>query len=164
MGRTLLLMSVCIHPPHFIWRNGMQTQLENLTQTRIEQLSNSRYRIRVKQNDFIAGIIDLNSSTFINSSRSPKNLFRIFNNSLGINAEILNEILPYFGIKKIIIPYLDKFLETTADRWRTLGIVSPYGDHRVDKQILLTLSKISNDPLDIENKRPLDQPSLFESV
>jgi hypothetical protein len=103
--------------------------------------------IFVKQNKFIAGRIILQQKIFQSAKREPKNLFRMYNNSLGINSEILNIVMPHFGIEIIEIPYLQEILRTTSQKWITEGIVSPYCNAVVDKQILLPFSKINMDHL-----------------
>ena len=120
--------------------------------------------VYVRQNHFKAGVIDLNKKVFISVERSPKNLFRLFRDpGLGLNAEILEIILPRFGIERIQIPYLGKILETTASKFRALGIVSPFSDGRIDKQIILSFDLISM--IDAEKYAiKIEEPSLFEEV
>ncbi|MHB8339145.1 MAG: hypothetical protein ACYDEE_17150 [Ignavibacteriaceae bacterium] len=134
-----------------------------LLQTRIRRLPD-RIEVYVRQNHFKAGVIDLNKKVFISVERSPKNLFRLFRDpGLGINAEILEIILPRFGVERIQIPYLGKILETTASKWRVCGLVSPYGDDRIDKQIILSFDLINM--VDAEKyaiREP--EPNLFEEV
>jgi len=101
-------------------------------------------RIFVRQNNFIAGDVHLSDLAFLSCQRSAKNLFHLFGTpGLGINAEILNIILPYFNIDRIVIPYQDIVLETRSDKWRKLGIISPYCNQAVDKQVILSLDKIN---------------------
>ncbi len=133
-----------------------------LLQTRIRRLPD-RIEVYVRQNHFKAGVIDLNKKVFISAHRTPKNLFWLFGPSLGINAEILEIILPRFDVERIQIPYLGKILETSASKYRALGLVSPYGDDRIDKQIVLSLLQMNMDNVDkYLIKEP--EPSLFEEV
>jgi hypothetical protein len=116
-----------------------------LSQVSLKTIDSNSIKISVKQNNFVAGRIILSRKIFQSAKREPKNLFRLFNNSLGINSEILNIIMPHFGIEIIEIPYLDEILRTTGNKWVREGRVSPYSNEIVDKQILLPLSKINMD-------------------
>jgi hypothetical protein len=140
------------------------TQSPLLNQVKLKFDSNI-INISVKQNNFIAGRIILSRKIFQSAKREPKNLFRMFNNSLGINSEILNIVMPHFGIEIIEIPYLDEILRTTSNKWITEGIVSRYCDATVDKQILLPLSKINMDHLIQKNDSfipKIQQLNMFE--
>jgi hypothetical protein len=140
------------------------TQSLPLNQVKLKFDSNI-IKISVKQNNFIAGRIILSRKIFQSAKREPKNLFRMFNNSLGINSEILNIVMPHFGIEIIEIPYLDEILRTTSNKWITEGIVSRYCDATVDKQILLPLSKINMDHLIQKNDSyipKIQQLNMFE--
>jgi hypothetical protein len=119
----------------------------HLNQVSLKTLDSNTIKISVKQNNFIAGRIILSRNIFLSAKREPKNLFRMFGNSLGINSEILNIVMPSFGIEIIEIPYLDEVLRTTSNKWIAEGKVSPYCNELVDKQILLALSKINMDHL-----------------
>ena len=136
-----------------------------LKQVSLRTLDRNTIKVSVKQNNFIAGRIILSRKIFQSAKREPKNLFRMFNNSLGINSEILNIVMPHFGIEIIEIPYLDEILRTTSDKWITEGIVSRYCNATVDKQILLPLSKINMDHL-IQKNDPyipkIQQLNMFE--
>ncbi len=134
-----------------------------LLQTRIRRLPD-RIEVFVLQNGFHAGAIELNRKVFVSIERSPKNLFRLFRSpSLGLNVEILDLILPRFNIEKIQIPYLGNLLKTTASKWRALGIMSPYGDDRIDRQIILSFDLINM--VDAEKYViKTEEPSLFEEV
>ena len=118
----------------------------------------------MRQNNFRAGTIDLNKKVFVSVERSPKNLFRLFRDpGLGINAEILEVILPKFKVDRIQIPYLHHTLITTVCKWLEFGIVSPYGDDRIDKQIILSFDLINM--VDAEKYAiKTEEPSLFEEV
>ncbi|MHB9012406.1 MAG: hypothetical protein ACYC49_09330 [Ignavibacteriaceae bacterium] len=99
------------------------------------------------------GAIYFDKKVFLSVERNPKNLFRLFRDpGLGINAEILEIILPRFGVERIQIPYLGKILETTASKWRALGM-----------QIILSLTQIN---LDNAAKYVVKEaePSLFAEV
>ena len=142
------------------------TQSPLLNQVKLKFDSNT-IKISVKQNDFIAGRIILSRKIFQSAKREPKNLFRMFNNSLGINSEILNIVMPHFGIDIIEIPYLDEVLRTTSNKWITEGKVSPYCNELVDKQILLALSKINMDHLIQKNDSyipKIQQLNMFEVI
>jgi len=117
-----------------------------LFQTSLREIAFNQIQIIVKQNKFLAGTVHIEERIFVNASRSPKNLFFLFGSpSLGLSAELLNIVLPHFNINRIIIPYQGADLETTASKWRKLGIVSPFCNRAVDKQIILALDKINLD-------------------
>ncbi len=134
-----------------------------LLQTQIRRLPD-RIEVFVRQNHFKAGTIDLNKKVFVSVERSPKNLFRLFRDpGLGINIEILDLILPRFNIEQIQIPYLGNLLKTTVCKWRALGVVSPYGDDHIDKQIILSFDLINM--ADTEKYAiKTEEPSLFEEI
>lgn len=138
-----------------------------LHQTLLKPISDNEIKIIIRQHNFTAGKIILDKRLFLNVPRSSKNLFRLFGGGLGINSEILSVILPFFEIDRIRIPYQDELLETTVSKWRTLGIVSPFGNERVDKQIILSLREINMTDIKkysvIENRKE-DQLSLFAEV
>jgi hypothetical protein len=136
-----------------------------LNQVSLRVLDPDSIKVSVKQNNFIAGRIILSRKIFQSAKREPKNLFRMYNNSLGINSEILNIVMPHFGIEIIEIPYLDEILRTTSRKWINEGIVSRYCDETVDKQILLPLSKINMDHLIQKNDSyipNIQQLNMFE--
>jgi hypothetical protein len=136
-----------------------------LNQVSLKTLDSNTIKVSVKQNNFIAGRIILSRKIFQSAKREPKNLFRLFNNSLGINSEILNIVMSHFGIEIIEIPYLEKMLRTTSQKWISEGIVSPYCNSIVDKQILLPLSKINMDHLIQKNDSympQIQQLNMFE--
>jgi hypothetical protein len=125
-------------------KNNSSLELKQLS---LRALDPDTIKVSVKQNNFIAGRIILSRKIFQSAKREPKNLFRMYNNSLGINSEILNIVMPHFGIEIIEIPYLEEILRTTCHKWISEGIVSRYCDETVDKQILLPLSKINMNQL-----------------
>lgn len=134
-----------------------------LFQTSVKEIDPNRIKVIVQQNKFSAGTVNISERTFISAPRSPKNLFRLFGDGIGLDAEILNVILPFYAIEKILIPYQDTVLETTPDKWRKLGIISPYCDQRVNKQIILALKKITlEDSKNYQPMKPQSQLSLFE--
>jgi len=136
-----------------------------LNQVSLKTLDSNTIKISVKQNHFIAGRIILSRKIFQSAKREPKNLFRMFNNSLGINSEILNIVMPHFGIEIIEIPYLDEVLRTTRHTWVKEGIVSPWCNAKVDEQVLCPLSKINMDHLIQTNDSYLpkiQQLNMFE--
>jgi hypothetical protein len=137
-----------------------------LQQVSIKVISDEKLKVSVKQNSFTAGFVNLPDRTFYNVQRTSKNLFKLFGGGLGLNSELLNIVFPHFNIHRIIIPYEDIKLETIVDKWRRLGIVSPYGDARVDKQIVLALSEINMKDVEkyrqvIKQKAQSLQLSLF---
>ena len=134
-----------------------------LLQTRVKKYPD-HIKVYVRQNNHHSGTIDLIKKEFISVQRSPKNLFKLFKSpALGLNIELLELILPRFGIEKIKIIYLGKVLETTCSKWKKLGIRSPYCDDRVDSQILLGLDLINM--IDAEKYAiKTEEPSLFEEV
>ena len=127
-----------------------------LYQTSVKPISEEKLKVIIKQNSFTAGFINLSERTFYNVPRTSKNLFRLFGGGLGLNSELLNIILPNFNINRIIVPYEGVELETTVDKWRRLGIVSPYCNEKVDEQIVLALSDINL--IDIDKYRPIIKP------
>ena len=125
-----------------------------LIQTSVRFTKDSdRLQIVVAQNSFLAGHIILSQQTFYNSPRSAKNLFHLFGSpGLGINSEIVNIILPFFDIDKIVIPYEGVEIMTTVSKWKRSGIVSPFADkNRIDKQIILRLNEINLN--DVQNRK-----------
>ncbi len=128
-------------------------------QTQIHFSGNSAY-----WNSFKWGTIIPNESTFQTVKRSRKNIFRVFN-GLGINEELLL-ILKELDIKYIEVPFCDRILETTTDKWLREGIKSPFCSDRVDQQLVLRLDKIT---LDESDPPPVmtnsdEQLSLFGSA
>lgn len=127
-----------------------------------KEISSNIMQIFVKQNNFLAGEIYRAERIFYSVPRSNKNLFHLFHGTeggLGINEEIL--LRTDFDLMKV--KFCDKILTTTRLKWLNNGIVSPYCNQIVDKQIILKLSDINLD--DAEMYQPSEkQISLFEVV
>lgn len=131
----------------------------NLQQTRLKHKT-SRVEVFVQQHNFHAGTIDLINKTFTSVSRTSKNVFRLFGGGLGLNSEILFIILPYYSIETIIIPYEGRILQTTASKWRKLGITSPFCNEAVDKQVILSFDLLNmNDSNKYIESVPIRKPS-----
>ncbi len=117
-------------------------------------------QIFIKQQNFLAGEVDLNEGVFYSIPRSNKNLFHLFHGAeggLGINEEILLRT----DFKMMKVKFCDKILTTSRLKWLNCGIVSPYCNKIVDKQIILKLSEINLK--DVEKYNPTkEQVNLFE--
>lgn len=141
--------------------------VRSLTQTSVRSVNRGSVKVIVKQNHFTAGIIYINKKIFANAPRSSKNLFKMFGGGLGLNAEILHIILPFYQVEKIIIPYQGTNIETTPEKWRRIGIVSPFCNEAVDKQIIMPLDEINMNGIDNYNvnyhgyQKQNNQLSLF---
>ena len=120
------------------------------TQTREVRMNRDEVKIFVNQNNFFAGIINKEKRIFYHVPRSAKNLFHLFGfDGLGINEEIL--LRKDFDVIKV--KYQDKILVTNRLKWLNKGIVSPYCNSIVDKQIILNLSEITPDnPQHVKNQ------------
>jgi hypothetical protein len=130
-----------------------------LQQTKIRIISSDKILVYTTQNYFCCGELNLLDKIFTHSLRTTKNLFR---GSLGINAEIINIILPFFGVSKILIPFQYGILETTVEKWKALGITKWYNNKNTDKQILLNLNEINmNDAGKYKTKSGNTQLNLF---
>ena len=125
-------------------------------QIRIVPISDSESKIFIRQHNFISGILNLEKRIFYCVPRTSKNLFHLFGGGLGLNVEILH--LDSFD--KIMLRYNSEMLTTYRLKWIEKGIVSPYGDHRVDSQIILPLSEIN---LNWEKKK-IPELTLFNEV
>ena len=115
---------------------------QRYSQIRVTEISPSLLRVIINQNNWIAGEIDLNERVFYSTPRSTKNLFHLFHGDeggIGVNEEIL--LRTDFDIIKI--KYNDKVLTTTRLKWSNEGIISPYCNQSVDKQIILKVSNIN---------------------
>lgn len=125
-----------------------------------KKLGTNIVQIFVKQNNFLAGEVDKSERVFYSIPRSAKNLFHLFGESgLGICEDIL--LRTDFDLLKI--KFCDKILTTSRLKWLHRGIVSPYCNQTVDKQIILKLSEINLN--DIEKYQPSEiQVNLFEEV
>lgn len=135
---------------------------EKFSQIRGEFIDDDLERIIVNQNSWTAGELDHSKRTFYSVPRSAKNLFHLFHGAeggLGINEEIL--LRPDF--EKIKVKFNDKILITTRLKWLNLGIVSPYCNQAVDKQIILRLSQINTDEVDKYEPAEI-QENMFEKV
>lgn len=133
---------------------------EPLSQIYTKELGANIVQIYVKQNNFLAGEVDKVERMFYSVPRSNKNLFHLFHGAeggLGMNEEIL--LRTDFELMKI--KFCDKILTTTRMKWLQCGVVSPYCNQIVDKQIILRLSEINLD--DVEKYQLSEkQISLFE--
>ncbi|MBA4405700.1 hypothetical protein C0389_00330 [bacterium] len=134
--------------------------MKDFSQIYTKELGSNIMQIFVKQNNFLAGEVDKSEGIFYSIPRSNKNLFHLFHGAeggLGINEEIL--LRPDFDLMKI--KFCDKILTTSRLKWLNRGIVSPYCNQIVDKQIILKLSEINLD--DVEKYQPSKvQINLFE--
>lgn len=122
-----------------------------LSQIYEKHLHNGRIAIYTKINDFKAGELDLTDSTFYCAPRTSKNIMRMFN-GLGINCDIITR----YDFKFIFIPFNNTKLKTTRLKWLHHGIVSPFGNSKVDKQLILRLTDIN---LLETQYQPLNQPN-----
>lgn len=121
-----------------------------LFQIRLEWCAPNKYKIFVRQHNFYAGILDTEKRVFYHVPRSSKNLFHLFGKpSLGINSEILN-LTEYETIK---IRFEDRLLETSKAKWIKQGIVSPFCNETVDKQIILAIDQINFDEVPEKTKQ-----------
>ena len=132
----------------------------SLFQIRLQKISSKIIRVIVRQNNFIAGEIDLTERVFYSVPRSTKNLFYLFHGDeggLGICEEILH--LESFDIIKI--KFNNSILTTTRRKWLAKGITSPYCDQRVDKQIILKVLEINMNDIDLFELAETRQQELF---
>jgi hypothetical protein len=117
-------------------------QASELTQIKLVHITPSLLRVIVKQNNWTAGEIDTDERIFYSTPRSERNLFHLFGGpALGLNESLL--LMTNYDIIKI--KYCDRILVTTRLKWLSKGIVSPYCNQRVDKQITLRLSDVNLD-------------------
>ena len=133
------------------------------SQIRIQELTHTIIRVIVKQNNFVAGEVDLRERIFYSIPRSTKNLFHLFHGDkggLGLNEELL--MLDSFDIIKI--KFNDSILITSKRKWLTLGIVSPYCNSTVDKQIIMKLSEININDVEKYEQAKIQQQELFSEV
>ncbi len=131
---------------------------ETLSQIKLVEIEPGLLRVHVRQNQFTAG--EISNGIFYSAPRSVKNLFKLFGEPrLGINEEILLRT----DFSKIKVKFNDKILTTTRLKWLNLGIVSPYCNQSVDKQILMKLTDIDLD--EVEKWEPEEkQVELFAEV
>ena len=136
----------------------------NLQQTQLKY-SPGKVDVYVQLNNFHAGTIDLVNKTFTSSSRSFKNVFKLFGGGLGLNNELLFSVLPYYSIETIIIPFEGRILQTTTSKWKSIGVISPYGGANVDKQVILAINEINMEDSDrYVNKVSLTNPDYQLSL
>lgn len=110
------------------------------------QLSNKTRKFKI-------GEIDRDSQTFRTIPRSHKNLFRVFNNGLGVNEEVLDRYLFDF----IEVPFNGEILRTTKKHFLAKSIPSPYVSKKVDKQRILPIKEfyIPEEPEDEKEDQQL---------
>ena len=131
--------------------------VNELSQVRLMPITPSLLRLIVKQHSHTAGEVGQANRIFYSAPRSTKNLFYLFGEpGLGINEEILMRK----DFDSIKVKFNDQILTTTRLKWLKHGIVSPYCDQRVDKQIILKVSEINMK--DCEQYEPAEkQTELF---
>jgi len=93
--------------------------------------------------------------------RTQKNIFKIFN-GLGLNEEILF-MLRDSRINFIEVPFNGSILSTTVEKWIREGIRSRYVSDKVDRQIILPVSKISLNESNLNLQAP-SQLNLFQGM
>ena len=93
--------------------------------------------------------------------RTQKNVFKIFN-GLGLNEEILF-MLRDLRIKYIEVPFNQSILSTSVEKWLREGIRSRYVSDKVDRQIILPMSKISLNESNLNLQAP-SQLNLFQGM
>ena len=111
--------------------------------------------------NFKWGEIISEKSLFRVVPRTQKNVFKIFN-GLGLNEEILF-MLRDLRIKFVEVAFNGSILSTTVEKWIREGIRSRYADDRVDRQLILPLTKLNLD----ETKPQLNQVTqlnLFQGM
>lgn len=141
-------------------KEGGTAMTTMLSQIRLQYLLPTLLRVTVKQNNFIAGEIDTSGRVFYSIPRSAKNLFLLFGKpGLGLDSDLLH--LDSFDLIKI--RYNESILTTSRFKWLSKGIVSPYCDQRVDKQIILKLSDINFIDADEYEPAEIRQEELFSS-
>ena len=130
-----------------------------LSQIYEKHLHNGRIIVFTRINQFKLGEIDIATSTFYCVARASKNILRSLNglklNGLGLNAELLTN----YRFEFIVIPFENKILTTTREKWLKEGIISPYNNNVVDKQIILPLSEINLS--EEEEKIEVEQYEIF---
>lgn len=127
-----------------------------MSQIKAAKVSEYELKLFIKQNNFFAGILNLKKRVFYHVPRSSRNLFHLFGKpGLGINEEIL--LRKDFDLIKV--KFQDEILTTNRINWLKKGIVSPYCNQLVDKQIILMLENINLE----ETKSNEPQLTIFES-
>jgi len=111
--------------------------------------------------NFKWGEIIPEKSTFRLVPRTRKNVFKIFN-GLGLNEEILF-MLRDSRINFIEVPFNGSILSTTVEKWIREGIRSRYVSDKVDRQIILPMSKISLNESNLNLQAP-SQLNLFQGM
>ena len=111
--------------------------------------------------NFKWGEIIPEKSTFRLVPRTRKNVFKIFN-GLGLNEEILF-MLRDSRINFIEVPFNGSILSTTVEKWIREGIRSRYVSDKVDRQIILPVSKISLNESNLNLQAP-SQLNLFQGM
>ena len=126
------------------------------SQIKLKRMNDSETKVFVKKHNYYAGVINSDTKTLHHSTRSSKNVFRLFGfEGLGINEEIL--LLKTYD--KIVIKFNDEILSVSRLKWLRSGITSPYSDKKVDKQVILDLRKINLDEaVDTEEELTLFGP------
>jgi hypothetical protein len=97
--------------------------------------------------DFKWGTIYPSDSTFQLVPRTSKNVFRLFGNGLGLNADAL-QLLIELKITFIEGTLNGKSFKVKVDKWIKKGIRSPYSNEKVDPQVILKLEDIFSDDED----------------
>ena len=100
-------------------------------------------------------------STFRVVPRTQKNIFKMFN-GLGLNEEILF-MLRDLRIKFIEVPFNGSILSTTVEKWIREGIRSRHVSDKVDRQIILPITKISLAESNLNLQAP-SQLNLFQGM
>ena len=111
--------------------------------------------------NFKWGEIIPEKSTFRVVPRTQKNVFNLFN-GLGLNEEILF-MLRDLRIKFIEVPFNGSILSTTVEKWIREGIRSRYVSDKVDRQIILPITKISLAESNLNLQAP-SQLNLFQGM
>ncbi|OGU41149.1 MAG: hypothetical protein A2315_04840 [Ignavibacteria bacterium RIFOXYB2_FULL_35_12] len=125
-------------------------------QTQIRISGNSIYWKTFKWGEIIP-----EKSTFGVVPRTEKNIFKMFN-GLGLNEEILF-MLRDLRIKFIEVPFNGSILSTTVEKWIREGIRSRYVSDKVDRQIILPITKISLAESNLNLQAP-SQLNLFQGM
>ena len=105
---------------------------------------------------FKLGEINKDTFTFRTIPRSHKNLFRMFNNGLGVSEEVLDRFLFDF----VEVPFNGEILRTTKKHFLAKSIPSPYVSKKVDKQRILPISEFYI-PEEPEEEEADQQLSMF---
>jgi len=131
------------------------------SQIEIKKIDNTLLRVIIRQNDFVAGEVDLAERIFYSVPRSSKNLFYLFHGNeggLGLN----NEILHLDSFDTIKLKFNDKILTTTRRKWLAKGIISKYCNAKIDKQVIMKLSDINLGDAEMYEPTETKQQELFQ--